>query len=99
LQEAVELVEKPLLDPTAWEAKIDICLITWALPQDGQVTSSITDALRSSSSNGEPQSWHTNSKIGIYTSWSFNVTGRRSIFINPCASILACSPTNLDAGT
>jgi hypothetical protein len=97
LQEAAELVEKPLLDPTAWEAKIDICLITWALPQDGQVTSSITDALRSSSSNGEPQSWHTNSKIGIFTPGPSTSPGEDHSF-NPCAFILYCSPINLDAG-
>jgi hypothetical protein len=67
LQEAAAELENPLPDPAIWEAKVDICLATWLLSQDGHFTSSITAALRSSSSKGEPQSWHTNSKIGMYS--------------------------------
>jgi hypothetical protein len=65
LHEAVETLENELLVPLIFEAKVEICFATWLLAQNGQATSSTVFALRTSSSKGDPQSWQTNSKIGI----------------------------------
>ena len=51
--------------PDTLEAKVEICFLTWAPWQAGQVTSLVAAALRTSSSKGLPQSSHTNSKMGI----------------------------------
>jgi hypothetical protein len=72
LQEAaVELgvKDKPPF-PATRAAKVEICFLTCSLWHLGQVTSSMALALRSSSSNGSPQSSHTNSKIGMILSWN-----------------------------
>jgi hypothetical protein len=68
LQEAEEVLVTELLVPLIFEAKVEICFATWRLSQNGQTTSSTALALRTSSSKGVPQSWQTNSKIGIHFS-------------------------------
>lgn len=68
LQEAVEAPEYELLVPLTFEAKVEICLATWLLAQAGQITPSTALELRTNSSKGVPQSWQTNSKIGIHRS-------------------------------
>ena len=65
LQEAAGALEYVPADPATFEAKVEICFATWLLPQDGQTTSPTALELRTSSSKGEPHSWHINSKIGI----------------------------------
>jgi len=57
------------LPPAAFEANIEICLITSELPQDGQITSSTALALRTSSSKGWLHFEQTNSKSGIFYSY------------------------------
>lgn len=69
LQDAVEEFDNELVDPAIDEANVEICFLTWVLSQRGQVTSPIALELRNSSSNGVPQSWQTNSKIGIQSSF------------------------------
>jgi hypothetical protein len=71
LQDAAEEFENELSDPATDEANTEICFVTSVLSQKGQETSPTACELRTSSSNGVPQSWHTNSKIGIQ--FSFNV--------------------------
>jgi hypothetical protein len=68
LQEAAGALEYAPVDPATIEAKVEICFATWLLPQDGQITSPTALELRTSSSKGDPQSWHKNSKIGIHFS-------------------------------
>jgi len=70
LQEAALLAKEELLFPVTREAKVEICFITCSPLQFGQVTSSTALTLRTSSSNGSPQSAHTNSKIGMVHSWN-----------------------------
>jgi hypothetical protein len=70
LHDAAGALEKELLLPFTLDAKVDICFVTISLSQNGQATSSTADALRTSSSKGVPQSWQTNSKIGIHNSWN-----------------------------
>ncbi|MGB3699924.1 MAG: hypothetical protein WA997_01520 [Anaerolineales bacterium] len=65
MQEAAGALEKELLDPLTFEANNEICFAIWLLSHKGQETSSTVFALRISSSKGVPQSWQTNSKIGI----------------------------------
>jgi hypothetical protein len=55
------------LFPDTFEANVDIFLRAFWLPHLGQATS-ITAPFRTNSSNGAPQAWHSNSKIGIRTS-------------------------------
>lgn len=68
LQEAAGVLEKELPVPVTFEAKVEICFATWLLSQKGHETSTTVFALRTDSSKGVPQSWQTNSKIGIYFS-------------------------------
>jgi len=56
------------LPPDSLEAKAEIFLMILLLWQSGQVTSPILLVLNTSSSNGLPQSAHTNSKIGMFYS-------------------------------
>jgi hypothetical protein len=64
--EAGELVKVPAENPLGvFVANLEICFLTRVLPHSGQVTPLAEAALRTSSSNGRPQSWQTNSKIGI----------------------------------
>jgi hypothetical protein len=65
LHDAAGALEKELALPATFEAKVEICLVTWVLSQFGQVTSPTAAELNTSSSNGVPHSWHKNSKIGI----------------------------------
>jgi hypothetical protein len=66
LHEAAELAPKENEPLPEWrEAKVDIFLLTCELPHAGQVTSWTALALRTSSSNGQLQSPHTNSNRGI----------------------------------
>ena len=58
------------LPPAAFEANIEICFMTSELPQDGQITSSTAFALRTSSSKGWLHFEQTNSKSGIFYSYS-----------------------------
>jgi hypothetical protein len=69
-QEEVELLEKGLEKPAPAirEAKVEICFLTWLLPQEGQITSSVEAALRTRSSKGCSHSVQINSKIGIQDS-------------------------------
>jgi hypothetical protein len=69
LHEAAELLpsENELL-PLIFDAKVEIFFLICLLPQDGQVTSRLALALRSSSSKGCPHSVHINSKIGMLIS-------------------------------
>jgi|GEM_PF-6383392 len=53
------------LPPEALEANVEIFFFIWVLPQMGQVTLSVSLALRSSSSKGWPQCVQLNSKSGI----------------------------------
>lgn len=50
-----------LVFPATFEAKVDIFLRIFSLPQLGQVSSLIFEELKTSSSNGLPHSWHWNS--------------------------------------
>jgi len=63
--EAGALLNENELPPAIFEAKVEIFLVTFWLLQAGQTTSLTTLALRTNSSNGQPHSVHTNSKIGI----------------------------------
>jgi hypothetical protein len=66
LHEAAELeLSEYELPPATREAKVDICLSTFLLPQGGQTTLSTALALNTSSSNGSWQVLQTNSKMGI----------------------------------
>ena len=94
LQEAAEEFEKELSDPAIDEANIEICFVTWVLSQKGQEISLTALELRTSSSNGVPQSWHTNSNIGIQL--SFN-DGTMNIAHND--SLSSIQSTSLDAKT
>jgi len=94
LHEAVETLENELLVPLIFEAKVEICFATWSLSQKGQATSSTVFALRTSSSKGVPQSWQTNSKIGIHISLLIK-TGGFSMH-GMMAKMLS---SNLDAAT
>jgi hypothetical protein len=69
LHEAAELApneSEPAPEP--FEAKVDIFLAIFWLPQAGQLTPSTALALRTSTSNGLLQSVHTNSNNGMYFS-------------------------------
>jgi hypothetical protein len=63
--EAGALLNEKLLPPAIFEAKVEIFLVTFWLLHAGQTTSLTALALRTSSSNGQPHSAHTNSKMGI----------------------------------
>jgi len=66
---ALEAALKPLLLlPVILEANFEIFLFTFGLPQAGQLTPSISLALRTSSSKGWPHWVHTNSNKGIASS-------------------------------
>jgi hypothetical protein len=69
LQLAEALLPKEYeLPPETLAAKVDTFLRTCDPPQSGQVTSEIALLLRTSSSKGAPQVWHSNSNIGINNS-------------------------------
>jgi hypothetical protein len=63
--EAGALLNENELPPATLEAKVEIFFLTCWLLQAGQITSFVALALRTSSSNGQPHSSQTNSKIGI----------------------------------
>jgi len=63
-------VSNPL--PVILDAKEESCFFTWSLPHAGQRISLIEAELRNNSSNGWLQALHTNSKMGIFLSKSFN---------------------------
>jgi hypothetical protein len=65
LQEAEEELKEERLPPLTLEANRETFFLTCLLPHEGQITSSMVPALRTSSSNGLPHPLHTNSKIGI----------------------------------
>jgi hypothetical protein len=65
LQEDAAAPREKEFPPEILEAKEEIFFLICGLPQAGQFTSWIALALRSSSSNGSPQSVHTNSNIGM----------------------------------
>jgi hypothetical protein len=54
------------LPPDSFEENVEIFLAIFWLSQEGQVTSSILLAFKTSFSNGLPQSVQIYSKIGIY---------------------------------
>lgn len=75
MQEADELtLDENALPPAILEAKEEIFLYTWWLSQAGQLTSLVL-ALRSSSSNSQPQFSQENSKIGIIPHKMIMATG------------------------
>jgi hypothetical protein len=57
--------EEERLSPLPLLAKSDNFFLTFVLPQVGQITFS-ADVLRTSFSNGSPQSVQSNSKIGMF---------------------------------
>jgi hypothetical protein len=63
--EAGALLNENELPPDTLEAKVEIFFLTFWLLHAGQTTSLAALALRTSSSNGQPHSAHTNSKMGI----------------------------------
>jgi len=63
--EPEESAKENELPPDSLEAKVDIFLVTFWLAQVGQATSLTLLALKTSCSNGWPQSAHTNSYMGM----------------------------------